>query len=160
MFTGFPDDSKLWVFSLRERATPDQIAALNKQLSGFITEWRAHGAPVAGSYLLLEDRFLLVAADSRGAAVSGCSIDSLFNAVHDAVRAIPLELADPSIIFFRDGERAIRALPRSEFKTLVKTAEFDRQTPVFNPVLTTVGELRGSGFELPFEAAWHSRAFR
>lgn len=160
MFAGLPDESKLWVFALRERATPDQVSALKSKLGSFISEWRAHGAPVAGSYQLLEDQFLLVAADSRGAMVSGCSIDSMFTAVHDAVSAISLTLADPSIIFFRDGDGSIRAMPRAEFKGVATASGFDRRTPVFNPVLTSVGELRGSGFELPFEAAWHSRAFR
>ena len=160
MFAGLPDDSKLWVFAFRERATPDQLAALKEQLSGFMTEWRAHGAPVVGGYQLLEDRFLLVVADSRGASVSGCAIDSMFKAVQDAVQAIPLQLADPSIIFFRDGAGSICAMPRGEFKLVATASDFDRSTPVFNPVLTTVGELRGSGFELPFEASWHSRAFR
>ncbi len=160
MFSELSDDSKLWVFSLAERASPDQVALLKRALTEFMAEWRAHGAPVSGCFAVVEDRFILVAADSLGATVSGCSIDSMVKAVETAVRDLPLTLADPSVIFYRAPSGEIRALPRGEFKALATASDFDRSTPVFNPVLSSVRELRESGFELPFEAAWHARAFR
>ena len=159
MFATLPDDSKLWVFCFVEPASDAQTAQLSAALSRFVSEWRAHGAPVSGAFNLIEGHFLLMASDCRGADVSGCSIDSMFQAVLAAAAAVGLTIADPSTIFFRGTGGKVSVLSRSEFKALAKGADFDRRTSVFDPVLTSLRELRAKGFELPFENAWHARAF-
>lgn len=158
-FDRIPDDARVWVFGAsRDLSAPEQETLLGR-VDAFIDRWAAHGAPVVGGRDLRHGRFLVVAADERATGVSGCSIDSLFHALAETEREMGITFRDGSLVFFRDADGAVRALPRPDFRALAQRGEVGEDTPVFDNTVGTAGDLRGGRWETRFGDAWHARAF-
>lgn len=159
-FDHIADHARLWVFASPDPLPVDASERLLEQVDSFVDGWTAHGAPVAGAYQWREDRFLLVAADEAATGVSGCSIDSLSRTLRVAERELGISLLDASSrVWYRDGDGAIRALPRAGFRQLVQDGEADGETPVFDNTAATVGAVRRGEWERPMRESWHGRAF-
>lgn len=159
-FDEMPDAARLWVFASPRALTPPETERLLAVADRFVQGWTAHGAPVLGAYDWRHDRFLLVAADEEASGISGCSIDSLF----DALRPLETELGVPLLsaagsVWFRDAAGAIHALPRPEFRERARKGEVGADTPVFDNTAPSVGAVRNGAWERPMRESWHGRAF-
>lgn len=153
-----PDNSRVWIFPFETALSGAQQATLEKQLTDFVSSWKAHGAPVRGAAELVAGQFLIVAADKDLTHVSGCSIDSLFRAVTSSAQSCGANVAGPQIVFYRE-EQAVRGVSREEFSTLCSNGKVTRQTPVFDATLTDLAAIRSGRLEVPLEKSWHARAF-
>lgn len=159
-FAEMPDQARLWIFASPRPLEEREEAWLRARVRDFVDGWTAHGAPVAGAFDLLHDRFLLVAADEEATGVSGCSIDALTRTLKGAERELGLSLLDASSrVWYRDGAGDVRAVPRAEFREAVRSGEVGAETPVFDNTAATVGAARRGGWERPMRDSWHARAF-
>ena len=159
-FARVPDDARLWVFAASRDLTDDEGAALLRHVDSFLERWHAHGAPVVGARELRDHRFLLVAADERATGVSGCSIDSLSQALREVEAELDVSLREGGVlVFWRDAEGAVRSLPRGEFRQLARSGEVGEDTLVFDNTAPTVGDVRAGRWERPMRDSWHARAF-
>jgi hypothetical protein len=152
-----PGASQVWIFPLAAPLSETQTSRLECALAAFARTWSSHGAPVRGGLEIRHGRFVVAAAVER-AAVSGCSIDGLFHAVADAVKAAGADLADTADIFYRDGERIVSA-DRPTFSALVRAGAVSDETVVFDNSVQTLADVRAGRWEIPFAAAWHARHF-
>ncbi len=150
--------SRLWVFPLRASLSKSdpRCAELSSRLSSFLAGWEAHGAAVSGALEVAYGRFVLVGADKQSAAVSGCSIDSLFGAVRQELSAGGNEMADLSDIFFLRGAE-VEQMNRADFASYVKSDEFSPDITVFDTTVDTTDRL--GDFARPFSESWHARLF-
>ena len=159
-FSEMPDEARLWVFAAPEALDERQERSLREHVGRFVEQWTAHGAPVAGAYDLVDDRFLLVAADEAATGVSGCSIDALTRTLKQAERELGVSLLDAaSRVWYRDPSGQVRAAPRAEFRERVRAGEVVADTPVFDNTAPTVGSVRRGQWERPMRDSWHGRAF-
>jgi hypothetical protein len=157
-FKDFPSQSKLWVFTLREELSSQQLQQLEQKLGSFIAAWTAHKMPVRGAVAFPYRCFVLVVADSIETDVSGCSIDSLSRAVESACAEVGVELTDPATIYFKDNQN-VTSLHRDDFQQLVSSGKVNSGTPVFNNAVSSLDELRRGRWELPFAESWHAKRF-
>ncbi len=157
-FSELSADSRVWVFPLRTSMSAAAADQLVTGMEEFIRDWRAHDDPVTGAVQLLKDRFLIVAADSRGAAVSGCSIDSLTRQVKVLLSQHGLEADNGELIFYL-SENEVRSATRSETKELIKSGSISGQTAVFDTSITNLAQFN-SRFVLPFGDSWHGKVFK
>ncbi|MEZ6196718.1 MAG: hypothetical protein R3F20_13490 [Planctomycetota bacterium] len=158
-FDDLPATSFLRVFAAPRDLTPHERDALAHRVETFLAGWRSHENPAAGRFAVLHDRFLVVAADERVTALSGCSKDALVGCVRAAGDALGLELVHSPPIVFR-GADGIRSVDRAEFGRLVDSGAVRADTPVFDTIVTTVGAYRDGGFEKPAAESWHARAWK
>lgn len=159
-FDEMPDHARVWVFAVPRPLEKAEARRLLEHADDFVAEWTAHGHPVVGGYRLQHDQFLLVAADEQATGVSGCSIDSLFRRLKQAEGEIGVSLLDnASRVWYRDASGQIHSVPRGEFRERAKAGEVDGDTVVFDNTVSTVGELRASGWERPMRESWHAQAF-
>jgi hypothetical protein len=159
-FSEMPDDARLWVFAAPDTLDERQEGWLREHVGEFVEGWVAHGAPVAGAFELVDDRFLLVAADERATGVSGCSIDALTRTLKQAERELGTSLLDAaSRVWYRDPSGEVRAAPRAEFRERVRAGEVAGDTPVFDNTAPTVGAVRRGEWERPMRESWHAKAF-
>jgi hypothetical protein len=156
-FSELPDDARLWIFAADRDLDDDELNRLTAALDRFVEGWVAHGAPVVGGYEVREGRFVLVASDERATGVSGCSIDALHRALQELERDLGVRLTDRGPVWFRDAEGRIRTVSRPEFREMARAGEVKGATPVFDPVLTQVGEVRAGAWERPATEGWHAR---
>jgi hypothetical protein len=154
-----PDTARVWVFTTAAPLTAEQSTAAESVLGAFVADWRSHGAPVNGGHELIENRFVVIAADETVNDVSGCSIDGMFRTVTDALGGAGVGLADTADIAFRD-ETGVRVLDRPAFAKLVREGVIGDDTPVFDQTVKTLGDLRAGKWERPFSAAWHGAHFK
>lgn len=159
-FAEMPDDARLWVFAAPEALSERQDEWLREHVERFVEGWVAHGAPVAGAYEVVDDRFLLVAADERATGVSGCSIDALTRTLKQAEAELGTSLLDAaSRVWYRDPSGQVLAAPRAEFRERVRAGEVAGDTPVFDNTAPTVGAVRRGEWERPMRDSWHGKAF-
>jgi hypothetical protein len=156
-FSELPDDARLWIFAADRNLDDDELDRLTGALDRFVEGWVAHGAPVVGGYEVREGRFVLVASDERATGVSGCSIDALHRALKELEGGLGVRLTDRAPVWFRDAEGRVRTAARSEFREMAQAGEVSASTPVFDPTLTQVGEVRAGGWERPAGEGWHAR---
>ena len=158
LFPAFPEDARLWVYAMPLPLTEDQRKLVTARLAEFVTQWNSHGAPVHGAFDIVEDQFVLIAGYVDG-GVGGCSTDSMVR-VMKQLREEGLDGFDRSWVFYRDGEGRVHTVARSHFQDLVSAGRVSPDTPVFDPTIQFVGDLRNGGFETTFGQAWHATAFQ
>ncbi len=154
-----PDDARLWIYPADRPLSRDDEAALQGALGDFFEDWASHGRRVRGVAHIVEGRFLLVAATLDG-DISGCGIDASVHAVEAAGQAAGVGWLSPLTVFFRDGEGNVAVAPRPVFRKRVRGGEVTAETMVYDPSITTVGELRAGAFVKTAGASWHGRVFR
>ena len=154
-----PDHARLWIFTADRTLSASEQARLCGTVERFVATWASHGRPVPGGALLLEDRFVVVAAHPEG-GVSGCGIDSLVHAVEAAGDDVGVAWVDGLQVVYRDADGEVRVLPRPAFRRLAREGTVTAATSVFDTTLATLGDLRSAGLERPAGSAWHGRAFR
>jgi len=160
LFSALPDDARLWIYVADRPLNPAEQQALRAALTPFVQTWTSHDRKVIGVMEVLHDRFLMIGAVLEKGDISGCGIDSSVHAVEEAGRSLGIKWLQGLTILFRDTQGAVQAIPRPEFRTLVRIGIVNADTPVFDPSITTVGDLRGSLFERPAGTSWHARAFQ
>ncbi len=90
--------------------------------------------------------------------VSGCSIDSLLRNFKAFKNVNGLDGLKGGLLYFRDKEGKIQALEALKFQDLVESGEVCSDTPVFQTLPSTLGQLRSGEFETVFENSWLSRS--
>jgi hypothetical protein len=159
-FEEMPDEARLWVFASPRPLETREAERLLERVDAFVEHWVAHGHPVAGARDWRHDRFLLMAADEAATGVSGCSIDSLYDALKAAERELGTRLLDASSsVWYRAGDGTIHAVPRPDFRALAREGAVDADTPVFDNTVATVGALRSGEWERPMRESWHGKSF-
>jgi hypothetical protein len=151
-----PGDARAWVFG--SDRTLDAVAAdtLLNEADLFLSQWKAHGAPLTVGRDWRYGRFLMVAVDQSTAGASGCSIDGLFRTLKALEPRLGASLVTSGLIFFRDTNGAIQSVDREEFTTLGAEGKIAPKTHVFDPTVTTLGEWRAR-FELTAGDSWHAK---
>jgi len=156
-FSDLPDDARVWVFPADRPLDESEESRVRQGLDRFVEEWTAHGKPVVGGYDIREHQFLLVASDERRTGVSGCSIDALHAALKELEAELGARLTDRAPIWYRDATGTVRTVSRSEFREMGRAGEVDAETPVFDPTLTSIGQMRTAGWERRAAESWHAR---
>lgn len=154
-----PEGSRLWVFPSKERLDAETQAQLGVTLQGFVEQWKAHGKGVVGAYGFEYERFVLVGASPTGAEVSGCSIDSMFRAVSEALSEKGLSAAEFTQVFILDGD-SVRELTRSEFIAEALAGEITEQTLAFDTTLDSIDSYREGRWLLPVANSWHQQLIK
>lgn len=154
-----PDDARIWIFGVGRALEPDEERELLREVDRFLDSWKAHDDPLTCARDWREGRFLVVGVDERTAPPSGCSIDAMVNVLKRLERRLDVPLTGHGPVYWRDAEGRIRRAPRGEFGRMAREGEVDLDTPVFDPTLTRMSELRAGELEKPAAESWHGRAF-
>lgn len=157
-FPALPDHGRVWVFPASRRLDAEEERRLLAEVDAFLDGWAAHGAPLTSARELVEGWFLLVGVDEDASRPSGCSLDALVNRLEALGEALGVRLVDHAPVWYRAGG-SVRCVTREEFRALARDGRADPDTPVFDPSLTRLAQLRREGLERPASRSWHARAF-
>ena len=150
-----PDDARTWVFGADRDLDTGATDLLLNEVDRFLSQWHAHGSPLTAARDWKYGRFLTVAVDQSTAGASGCSIDGLFRSLKAMEPRLRASLVTSGLVFYRDKKGAIQSVDRERFTELSAKGTINRETKVFDPTVTTLGELRAR-FELDAAHSWHS----
>lgn len=152
--TSLPDESRVWVFGsprpLEAETEETFLATVDRYLDG----WKAHGAPLTVGRDWSERQFLTVVVDSSQTHASGCSIDGLFRELKALEAAIGTSLLGSGTIYYKDRAGVVQAVDRGEWLELAARGEVDKDTPVYDFMVQTLGAWRSS-FRTVAGRSWH-----
>ena len=155
-FSALPDASRVWIFGSDPALSRDAADRLLADVDGFLTQWKAHGAPLTCARDWSHDRFLTIGVDTTQESASGCSIDGLFRTLQGLERELGARLLAGGRVFYRGGDGRVRAASRDEFASIAANGQASRETPVFDTTVTTAADRRAR-FETTAGASWVGR---
>lgn len=158
--SSLPDEARLWVFGAGRALEAEEIALLERRMPPFLDRWTAHRRELRAAWDLHADRFLLVAVDESRAPASGCSIDALTRHLRELEEALGTSLLDSAPVWYREADGRIEAVGRAEFRRRAEEGRVTEKTPVLDPTLSTLGQLRAGRLERPAGRSWHARLLR
>jgi len=153
-FEELPDNSRVWVYGVDRQLEGAAESVLLREVDNYLTDWTAHGVPLAAARQWRDSRFLTVAVDQSRAGASGCSIDGLFRTLKALEGSIGAAVVTSGLVFFRGNDGTIRSVTRDEFSDLGAAGEVDGETEVFDPSVTSLGEWRAR-FSSHASDSWH-----
>jgi hypothetical protein len=154
-FEDLPDSARTWVFGADRSLDQGATDLLLGEVDRFLSQWHAHGSPLAAARDWKYGRFLTVAVDQSTAGASGCSIDGLFRSLKAMEPRLGASLVTSGLVFYRGKRGSIETVDRERFTALSAEGKINRKTRVFDPTVTTLGEWRAR-FELDAAQSWHS----
>jgi len=143
------NDARTWIFGISPALDRQKSDLLLRRVEAFIDTWASHGTPITAAAEVKEGSFLVVAADERSER-SGCSIDRMFATLRELERELGVQILDSTRVFYRDSDREVRAVGRSEFRNAA-----DEETPVFDVTAERLGEVRQGAWERRAADSWH-----
>lgn len=160
LFPDLPGDARCWVYVTDAPMDDDVQDAFLDRMNAFLDTWTTHGRSVDGRVAIRDDRFVMVAATvDEGGSVSGCGIDAAVQAMDEAAAELGVSFAPALHVVFRDDAGDVQTLPRPTFRERVDAGDVTLETPVFDPSVTTLDEVRNGAFERPAGESWHKRVF-
>ncbi len=150
-----PQDARVWVYQSNRSLTNEEVTAIEKAGTFFISCWAAHGASLKASFDILHDRFIVIAVDEKQANASGCSIDASVRFIKELEKQFNLNLFDRMQVAYRKGGDIIFC-QLSEFEKLAAQAQVNESTIVFNNMVTTKAAF-DLEWEVPVSKSWQSR---
>lgn len=161
LFADRPRAARLWIHIAQDDVPEAAQEAVRDSLTSFIASWDSHGRPVSADVIWRDNCVLLVTAhvEAPDASVSGCATDALVHAINEAAQVHDIGWAPALSVAYRTNEGDIAVARRATFARLAREHVVDATTPVFDPSLSTLGDLHDGAFEQPAEATWHAEAF-
>lgn len=152
-FKELPDEARVWVFASDRPLTGPDAKQLIGAVDAFLSQWKAHGAPLRSAREWRDDHFLVIGVDPTAEQASGCSIDGLFRGLRELERALNTTLVAGGRVFYRNAKGAVSRAARKDVAGLYERGSIDAATPVFDTSITDAASYR-SRFERPARDSW------
>jgi len=148
---------RIWIYQADRELTEGEKKHILNKLSGFTSQWKAHGKALAAKAEIRYDRFIILMVDDGVAPPTGCSIDKSVHLLKEIETETGLSFFDRMQVAYRDAE-GIKAVSRAEFEQLIAAGEVTDRTLVFNNLIASYPDLE-TAWEVPLKDSWHSRVF-
>ncbi len=156
-FDKMPDYARVWVYQADRILNKEEINAIQLALNEYISHWAAHGAPLAGAFEIVQNKFVIIAADEQLNATSGCSIDASTNWLKQIGAQLNLSFFDRSLVYFQNNE--VKTADLLQIKTKVTEGEINADTLIFNTLVANIAEYK-SNFQMKAIECWVKKYFK
>ncbi|MCC5919545.1 MAG: hypothetical protein LAT68_04960 [Cyclobacteriaceae bacterium] len=151
------DSSRVWVYQMDRSIDESEVNLLSELMDEFIANWKAHGKPLRATFQIIENRFLVVAADEDYHAASGCSIDASVHFIEEIGKKLNLNFFDRQHLIFLNGGET-KQVKISELKSAVADGLIKKDTIIYNSMLSTVGDFKQK-WKVAAKNSWLQRYF-
>ena len=153
--SSLPAHARVWIYKSAVPFTPDQLISLREKGAAFTGSWSSHGDAVLSAFDVLDDHFVVLAADLQDMTICGGAIDGSVQFIRKLEGELGLQLTDRMVVLYeRDGR--IRSCRATEVEGLLKSGELRADTPVFDDLVATKADL-DARFRTPLRNTWLSR---
>lgn len=152
-FESLPDTARVWVYQADQPLSPDQQETVKEEVSGFIRQWEAHGAPLRASFRISHDQFLIIGVDESANPVTGCSTDAHVRFVQLLQQKIGVNFFDRNLVALLVDEQ-VDIVPLRDLKE--KRVNVGQDTLTFNNLVNTKGQLATDWMQ-PAGKTWLAR---
>src|SRR5690606_26664436 len=103
-----PETARIWVYRASRLLSKEEIKQVADKLESFVQTWQSHQMDMRASFLVVEDRFVVIAADESYNEISGCGIDKSTHVVQELEHQLGVSLTDKSLVVFeKEGKQLI-----------------------------------------------------
>jgi hypothetical protein len=139
-FQSIPNTSRVWVFQADRKLNSQESKIISDTLMAFTERWLVHGSPMAASFDIRFDQFIILAADEDANAASGCSIDDSVRTIKNLGTQLGLDFFDRTRVAFKTGEEVF-TIPMSALKEKLAEGLWNSSSLVFNNLVNAKGDL-------------------
>jgi hypothetical protein len=154
-FHTLPESSRLWIYQSDKPINPVQQDAISEVLTTFTTNWEVHGKPMHGSFEIIQNHFVILAADEDINAASGCSIDDSVRVMRALGERLSLDFFNRSNVAFSEGDE-IRLIPLAALKGMFMDGSLRRESLMFNTLIQAKSQLKNNWL-IPASSSWLKR---
>lgn len=155
-FDNISDDARVWVYPCSRTLSDQETSVLESKLESFVQNWLSHHREVHGSGMILENRFIILAADENTTDVSGCSIDSSVRFIREVEQLFNIQCFDRSHMYFISNDGQTESIDFREITSAWEKGQIQERTPVFNIHATNVSDIR-TNWTIPMSASAYGR---
>lgn len=155
-FEEMPDNARIWFYQADRVLSEEEADRISSTLQDKLDIWLTHGMPMKGSFRIISNRIILIAADVNFQSPSGCSIDSSARWLQELGETLGLNLFDRS--FGIVSEEGLNFVSFMGLKKHVESGEIKPETRVLNSQVATKGDL-DSLFFIPASETYIKRYF-
>ncbi len=153
-----PDTSRVWIYQSDRELSNHEVAFIGNETDSFIAEWTTHGKSMRAGFAVVDNRFLVIAADESMTSASGCGIDKSVNHVKRMGTELGVDFFNRMLSSYRQGVEII-TVPVHEFWARRKAGVVTADTLVFNNLAQNLGEFRMKWL-IPFRESWHEEMWK
>lgn len=175
-FDMYSNNDQLWCFQAPGAPDTKGVLKIEKSINNFISKWESHGNKVNARFTLWKEQVLIIHTELQE-DTSGCSKDSLFQAVKNLLFKTGLDFMDRDhILWFKeddldidnltdleslgkDGALEMITTHKDDFRQLVKNGEVSPHTYVVDSTLHSGALIQQGSLIKKFKDSWHSQAF-
>ncbi len=152
-----PDHARLWVYQSNRPFSESEKTIVGDYLQSFVSQWAAHGNPLAASFSIEHDQFIVLAVDESTHQASGCSIDASVGIIRNIEREFGVALLDRSQVAFK-LEDEILIVPFNQVKVAIADGKIAPDTITFNNAVKSAEEWKAN-WKQPAKESWLKRHF-
>lgn len=136
MFT-LPDNSRVWVYKADRFLSDAETSLLQEKLNEFIPSWAAHGKKLYAEAYVLDNLWVIFAANEELEQASGCSIDKITRLVSELEKVCNCSLTNRLILAYKNQDQ-ILLTPLAQ----IKDAGIQAHTLIYDDTVLNLGEFK------------------
>lgn len=133
----FPDTSRVWIYKADRFLTDDEAQGIQQKVDEFIPTWAAHGKKLYAEAKVIDNLWIVIAADESREGASGCSIDKIFRLVADLEKEYACSFTNRLILAYQ-SEGQIKLAPLTQIKELGINAD----TLIYDDTVQNLGDFK------------------
>ncbi len=153
-FNKLPDNARVWVYTSHSKINPDQRSIILSLADDFLDQWESHGKSVHGSITVINDYFVLIAADDKGNPLCGRAVDENVSFIKSLQDKIGLDLMSRMSVAVKLQDE-IKILDYNNIKAQIDNGNITNEAIVFNPLVKSKQEFLSS-FQQNISNSWLS----
>ncbi len=146
----FPKNSKLWIYGSKRPIKTSEKQVLKGVFNDFVAGWESHGAKLNGSIQIVDDHFIVVAAEDDG-NMCGRAQDAQVRLMKEVDEEFNLGLLDRMKLLYLTDE-GIEAVSISKAKELALAPS----TIVFDTMVNSPEGFQNE-FKKELSSSWYAR---
>jgi hypothetical protein len=145
-------DSRIWIYQADRAFRNEELPLIEQILKDFTASWDSHGQPMAASYSLMYQRFVVLVADEKANIPGGCSIDKSVHCMQALGQRLGIDFFNRTNVWHWT-EKDIELIRRNELKDRVKNGQLSQQSLVFDNLIERKEQL-ASEWKKPAQSTW------
>jgi hypothetical protein len=146
----FPENSKLWIYGAKRPIETSEQQVLKGVFNDFVAGWESHGARLNGSIQIVDDYFVVVAAEDDG-NMCGRAQDAQVRLMKEIDEEFDLGLLDRMKLLYLSSD-GIKSLSISDAKGLGLSGD----TIVFDTMVNSPEGFK-NGFKKELQSSWYAK---
>ncbi|MBK8442683.1 MAG: hypothetical protein IPL35_04350 [Sphingobacteriales bacterium] len=153
---GFPQlssEARVWIFQIHRNLSAHEIAPIQNLVQNFAAAWQSHGKPLNAAATVLQERFIVIAADEQNNKAGGCSIDGMTRFLQDIEQTFDIAVFQRTQVAYRQADGSIADFHFNDAQHLLQDGTLTPDTLIYNITVHTKAEAEAH-FLQPLRHSW------